>query len=239
MAGIWVLAPIIIIFLVITSIYVLIKVIQYTIDSIRNMRKPSSSNIYIHGFLKGVFEPLHIGVPALIIVLFVGSLVLLGVIIRSFITDFGQNWRVVIATSVFINFLVFFFLILSIKTTAAGKSIIRYFGMFITSIFLLTHTVIFSKAIFENIPAHLGGGGTKKVQLLMKLEPSEKAFLQSVGLDFFDEYNQTKTVQLLFATDNEYVFLVGENPEYKPRTISIKKDIVQSIIYGGLRDKDK
>jgi hypothetical protein len=100
---------------------------------------------------------------------------------------------------------------------------------------LIGHIHDFSKYHYSTIPPHLGGGGTKDVQLLLKLEDKEKKFFESSGLKFQGDSNQTETLQLLFANDNEYVFLVKsvQFPDSNGSTLSIKKDLIQAVLYAG------
>lgn len=99
---------------------------------------------------------------------------------------------------------------------------------------LTLHTVVCA-GIYGAIPAYLGGGETKDVQLLLNIEDKDKKFYELSGLRFYENSNWTRTAQLLFATEGEYIFLVKPPEWVEGSTLSIKKDVIQSILYQGLR----
>jgi hypothetical protein len=98
------------------------------------------------------------------------------------------------------------------------------------------HIVDFARNEFGSIPPHLGGGGPKNVQLLLKINEAEKKYFEECGLEFQTvTSNQTTTAQLLFETDNDYILIVTpDNPIKKVSTLSIKRELVESMLYTGL-----
>jgi len=101
-------------------------------------------------------------------------------------------------------------------------------------LFYIVHTIVFAR-VYGAIPAHVGGGGTKDVQLLLGADESDRKFFELSGLRFYENSNWTKTARLLFATDEEYVFLVQPYEWNEASTLSIKKELIKSVLYQGLR----
>lgn len=67
------------------------------------------------------------------------------------------------------------------------------------------------------------------------MDDSSKEYFKSSRLRFYENSKQTQTAQLLFATDDEYFFLV-KPPEWKrTSTLNIKRDVIKSVLYKGLR----
>lgn len=102
-------------------------------------------------------------------------------------------------------------------------------------VYALVYVFLFARGVYSKIPAHLGGGRTKGVQFLLEANEGDKKFFELSGLRFYENSNWTRTAQLLFATDDEYVFLVKPTEWQESSTLSIKKDAVKSVLYQGLR----
>jgi hypothetical protein len=98
---------------------------------------------------------------------------------------------------------------------------------------LILHTISIAGA-YGAIPAHLGGGGTKDVQFLLAIDENDKSFFERSGLLFEERSHWTYNTQLLFATDDEYVVLVKPDAFFEGSTLSIKRDLVKSVLYQGL-----
>lgn len=238
-AGIWVLMPIILILVLLGSTYILIRIIPHAKDSAPKLYEFGPRNQGPEGKRQSQRLMTFIAVGILLI-LFLASLALAVGSIRTLIKDFGQ-WKEIVGTTYVICFALFTFFAISAKATATGKSLILSFAFFVVSILLLVHTIIFAKAFFPHIPSYLGGGSTKTVQLLLKLEDKDKQFFQSSGVEFNENSNQTKDLQLLFANENEYIFLVksDEFPDAEGSTLSIDKDLIQGILYEGLKPSNR
>lgn len=101
---------------------------------------------------------------------------------------------------------------------------------------LLQHTYHFAHLVYGTIPSHIGGGGIKQVQLLLDVDENSKKYFEGSGLIFYENTNQTRTTQLIFETENEYVLLVKPPDWALPKgTLSIKRDMIKSVLYEGFR----
>jgi len=103
--------------------------------------------------------------------------------------------------------------------------------------YALFYVFVFARGVYSRIPAHLGGGKIKEVQFLLDVNDDDKKFFELSGLLFYEKTNWTKSAKLLFTTDDEYVLQVRP-PEWPPEsasTLSIKRDLIKSVLYEGLR----
>src|SRR5215208_4635917 len=121
---------------------------------------------------------------------------------------FVYQWIVVLLTAFFLNL----FMSVTLYVFFRYRSTLRFpllFSMLTIYVaFLTAYTFDFSKSLYGTIPPHLGGGGTKDVQLLLDVDESSKKYFELSGLEFYENTNQTKTARLLFVTDDDYIFLV-------------------------------
>jgi hypothetical protein len=147
-----------------------------------------------------------------------------------------MQWGNLIAGAFVVNVAIFAVLYYSLKR----QSPIHRLTLYGLLIFLLVaagmHTFSFALDTYGSIPPHLGGGGTKEVQLLLKADEAEKMYFRTSGLHFYRDLNQTETARLLFETDNELILLVRSNTPNRVNTLSIQRDIVISVLYTGLRE---
>ncbi|MEK6301396.1 MAG: hypothetical protein AABO41_11790 [Acidobacteriota bacterium] len=234
-AGVWVLMPIMVVLLLGGSTYLLIKTVPHVKDSAPKVWEFGPRNQGPKGKASSrrfmtIYTLILVGLLFLISVMGVVTM------IRTLIKDFGQLSKILPLIGLISSSILVFF-ILATKASASGRPVIVSFGFFVVSILLLMHAMVFSRTFFPNIPSYLGGGSTKTVQILLKLEEKDRQFFQSSGLEFGDNSNETKDLQLLFANDNEYIFLVNSSrfPEAEGSTLSIHKDLIQGILYEGLK----
>lgn len=94
---------------------------------------------------------------------------------------------------------------------------------------LIICTILFGYYFYERIPAYLGGGESKKVQLLVRNTESQ-ALLTEVGVEFEQESHLTSNVELLFAGDDELILLIQVELDGRKKALSIKRDSIQAIL---------
>jgi hypothetical protein len=85
----------------------------------------------------------------------------------------------------------------------------------------------FSFYLYGEMPAYLGGGKPRTVRIVVT--ESAKEDLVALGFQFSTKDAKSEPVQLLPATDKEYVFLTG-TPQ---SSVGIRSDLVQAISYDG------
>lgn len=101
-----------------------------------------------------------------------------------------------------------------------------FFVAFGTLLFL-SYLSDFAKNGYGEIPAYLGGGKPKKVHLILDAKGDTAKQLSSMGLSTTIP-NQKTDIELLYATESEYIFLVKKK-ETVP--VTVKRDLVQAISY--------
>jgi len=105
------------------------------------------------------------------------------------------------------------------------------------------HAYEFAKSVYGNIPASLGGGKPKEVQLVLDLSNNDREFLSNLGVTFqSDRSNITNNVSLLLATEEEYVLLISVKESdlngkvrMVPKGLTIKNSKVEAVLYEGAR----
>jgi hypothetical protein len=96
---------------------------------------------------------------------------------------------------------------------------------FIAALFFWVYITAFSHHLYGDIPATWGGGQPRLVRLIVKSEARDD--LISVGINFPSGLNTSDALNLILATEKEYVFLI-DNAD---ASISIRRDIVQAVVY--------
>ncbi len=97
----------------------------------------------------------------------------------------------------------------------------------ITCLYIFACTASFSRNLYGEIPATLGGGKPRIVRVVAKSELT--ADLTAAGIRFPGGARTSEPAKLLMATDKEYVFLTG--PEGS--SVGVRSDIVEAILYDG------
>jgi hypothetical protein len=229
MAGIWVLSPYFIAFLILS----ITLGFSYSIPPIR---------IRIHRYFNLPLKETRSGLTGCgifaFLFIFIISINVTIQIIKSLNIVYDNHWfPAIIVPTMYSLFGVIAIRYIRTRLSSAFQLPAFYGCLLIAIAIFISQTYEFSKNLYGTIPPHLGGGGTKDVQLLLKLEDNDRQFFELAGVQFYTEYNRTQTLQLLFANDDEYVFLVKPTqfPDAKGSTLSIKKDLVQGVIYQGVQ----
>jgi hypothetical protein len=126
-------------------------------------------------------------------------------------------------------------------------SIRHIFSRFVGLVLLITisicllfmHSYTFAMNTYGTIPAYLGGGQAKDVQLVINSEKEKRQFFRELGIQFLsDESNITVNVKLLLTTEDEYVLLVETQKQGRQvptlTGLTIPKDKVDAVLYEGV-----
>ncbi|MBI3694042.1 MAG: hypothetical protein HY238_04270 [Acidobacteria bacterium] len=106
------------------------------------------------------------------------------------------------------------------EVTVSGAVVIGLSALVVVGGYLVN----FSRSIYGEIPATLGGGQPRAVRLVVKNEV--KASLAGLGVPFAADGRTSERVRLLLATEKEYVILTG-----KEGSVGIRGDAVDAIFY--------
>jgi hypothetical protein len=225
MAGAWLLAPILLGTLFILGLFA----IAYSFRLLRPFID-KRLNIPYHGEFH---KPIDLGNILFFIFMYGVLGLMIGGNIKHFGIGFSGEWLGLMMWAVFVVIPILWIRYKKYKADSPSRFITYFAVLLYCSLSWIFCILIFSRNLYGNIPPYIGGGGTKDVQLLLKLEDKDKQFFQSAGLQFEGDSNQTQTLQLLFTNDNEYVFLVNadQSSESKISTLSIKKDLIQAVLY--------
>jgi len=222
-AGLWVLAPIFLILFAIIPLLILVfsyPRVSKLFYSLLKVPPPSTPSEYVSSINRPVLLCMYT------IAMFGVFILAKGLKIKfpnSWATGLGTVTIALISLSLYVLYKYLYKFHLSLL----------YSVLSVLLIFLAGYTIDFANIAYGTIPPHLGGGGTKEVQLLLDVDDSSKKYFESSGLRFHEDTNQTKTAKLLFATDDEYIFLVRESGSQFTSTLSIKRDLIKSVLYEG------
>jgi hypothetical protein len=97
-------------------------------------------------------------------------------------------------------------------------------------IVLLTHAVVFGRKVYGAIPPYWGGGMPIQVRIAVESEDKAQEMLKATGISFEGDSHLSNSIEYLFATEDEYIFLVPDGKERK-NTVSLSRDTVKGIVY--------
>ena len=110
------------------------------------------------------------------------------------------------------------------RLSESFEPLFRLSGVFLI---IIVYLCGFSFYLYGEMPAYLGGGKPRTVRIVVT--ESAKEDLVALGFQFSTKDAKSEPVQLLPATDKEYVFLTG-TPQ---SSVGIRSDLVQAISYEG------
>ncbi|MGI0023597.1 MAG: hypothetical protein ACREA4_00455 [Nitrososphaera sp.] len=96
--------------------------------------------------------------------------------------------------------------------------------------FPLVYILTFSSALYGDIPTTWGGGKPRPVRLIVKNDVKQEII--AAGISMSERPLISEPVDLLLATEKEYIVLIGK----ERLTLSIRSDIIQAILYLYERD---
>ncbi len=149
---------------------------------------------------------------------------------ESIIEPFGVHltWRWFVIP--ILGVLASFCLVAAILMLASGEGSPYHAGFFVPAIFagigvflFLFYVKLFAAHTYRDIPWATGGGRPSQVELVVGTEAIP--YLESAGI-LFNSANRTNSVQLLLATEKEYVII-----DPNGRAVGVPADSVKSLIY--------
>ena len=105
--------------------------------------------------------------------------------------------------------------------------------MYLSVALLFAYLLLYSDAIYPQLPPMLGGGRHQSVFIIPKKEAYSLFPIIGIKLSPSDSLNGgqrfSSSVPILFTDDNDYYFLVGRGT--KEHSVSVKRDAIESIVY--------
>jgi hypothetical protein len=175
-------------------------------------------------------DPMMIVVLILLILGVVGSLILL-LQFSAWIEGLplAPRWIVLIGMGFFLSLptVAFFWWLNPLSSLTKEWIPLTVLLAFFAGLFALVYLIAFSRGLYEDIPATLGGGKSRLVRLVVKSEARED--LIAGGISFAQGARMSESLRLLIATENEYIVLTRTGDS----SISIRSKIVQAVLYEG------
>jgi hypothetical protein len=139
-------------------------------------------------------------------------------------------WGLIIAAALATNILCAVVTCLAVLQTR--QSYLRQASLVIISavavMVVMGHAVFFGAYLYERVPAHLGGGRPKEVEVLVS-SPEARALLEEAGVEFEKNSRSAINVRLLFATESDYILLVKVPLNDREQAVTVKRELIQAI----------
>ena len=88
----------------------------------------------------------------------------------------------------------------------------------------MVYVILFAGHTYREIPWATGGARPSQVELIV---PSDsRPYLESAGIKFSGGENRTDSLQLLLATEKEYIIINSDG-----KAVSIPSDLIKSVLY--------
>jgi hypothetical protein len=91
-------------------------------------------------------------------------------------------------------------------------------------VLFMVYVVLFAGHTYREIPWGTGGARASQVELVVASDT--KAYLESAGIKFSGGQNRTDSLQLILATEKEYVIVNADG-----KAVSIPSDSVKTVLY--------
>ena len=209
-AGVWAIVPII------------LAVFYLAFALSQNQAKPQSqAELSTQTRRQSILLPLIIGmipVASLVLMWFSEDIPRLPIVVR---------WIIISAAGLYTSVAtVAFFLWLSPLESLSKKQIsLTVTSAIFVCLLIYVYLMSFSRSLFGDIAGTWGGGKPRLVRIVVKSEEREN--LMAVGVNFPQGDSVSEPMELLVATDKEYILVTGRGD----RSLSIRSDVIQAVSY--------
>jgi hypothetical protein len=117
----------------------------------------------------------------------------------------GWSWFRVSLLGAIVGFALVMVIIQPYRVSSLEDLAVGVGGRLVAGSFLIFYLAVFAKGAYSEIPAELGGGRPDQVSFVV--DSATKPYLQAAGLQFATDSNKSEPVELILATDREYIFL--------------------------------
>lgn len=222
-AGIWTLIPVIFLILVLAFFI--------SIPFLFSQNARNSINAYFGLTRQAEKEPVFDNVFVVVVLFSVLTFLFYGLYSINFT---GKNFPLTFLTSLLIVTYLAMWLHLAVKSSHIATRFARGFIMFLMCIFIFaSHIFSFGTGVYQDIPSYLGGGSPQKAQLILNEESKLNEKLADLGV-LFKSSNLTANVQILLATEEEYILLiesVDSEGQIIHKGLTLPKDMIQAVLY--------
>lgn len=130
------------------------------------------------------------------------------------------------------------FITFYVKSNFLSRLAKGYLLILLIIIGTLAQLTSFAEHVYGYIPTYLGGGSPRVAQMFIKTDPTTKAYLTSMGISFQGDTDLTQNVNVLLATETEFLIAIeipnGEKHRSMYKGMTIRRDLVQAVNYSGV-----
>jgi hypothetical protein len=217
MAGVWAMMPILF------ASFLAIAAAQLAVEEIS---KPEQKTDEKAGRLRKLFSKRNRRIASSVFYGLAGVSILLYVVVKNLGVKIGLSWLIVLPAGAIVAF---FLLGLGYRLLNPGRfeaegSLAHVNYAVGTLLFFLLYIILFTYLSYRDIPWSTGGGGSSRIQMVVTTEARSQ--LENVGIPFSAGQDRSNSLQLLLATDKEYIII-----NQSGKAVSVPADSVKSVIY--------